>query len=244
MQDGPGTENSYGASPRPSRESVPILVMPGGYARRLAHIEPNYNATLSMRNITKSAEPLNVPADIPNVMRRAFSRLRNGRGGPVLVEIPHDVWDEEVPEPLDYRPVLSTRSGPDPEAVEAAVEMLVAASRPVIYAGQGVHYARAWPQLRALAERLGIPVCTSLEGKSAFPENHALALGSGGAAIPSRCGTSWMPRTWSSAWAARFTETPFGVQMPKGQAQIHATLDPDHVNKDYEAEWRCSAMRR
>src|SRR5262249_49445071 len=133
---------------------------------------------------TKSAEPLNVPADIPNVMRRAFSRLRNGRGGPVLVEIPHDIWNEEVPEPLDYRPVVSTRSGPDPKAVEVAVEMLLATRRRMIYAGQGIHYAGAWPQLRELAERLAIPVCTSLEGKSAFPEDHALALGSGGLAIP------------------------------------------------------------
>ena len=88
--------------------------MPGGYPRRLAHIAPNYNATISMRNVAKSVEPLNVPADIPSVMRRAFSRLRNGRGGPVIVEIPNDIWNEEVPEPLDYRPVLSTRSGPDP----------------------------------------------------------------------------------------------------------------------------------
>ena len=177
-----------------------------------------------------------MPADIPNVMRRAFSRLRNGRGGPVLVEIPHDIWDEEVPEPLDYRPVLSTRSGPDPEAVEAAVEMLVAASRPVIYAGQGVHYARAWPQLRALAERLGIPVCTSLEGKSAFPENHALALGSGGAAIPMTVRHFLDAADLVFGVGCSFTETPFGVQMPKGKRAIHATLDPDHVNKDYEAE--------
>ena len=236
MQVGPGTENSYGAIAQAFSESVPILVMPGGYARRLAHIEPNYNATLSMRSITKSAEPLNVPADIPNVMRRAFSRLRNGRGGPVLVEIPHDIWDEEVPEPIDYRPVLSTRSGPDPEAVEAAVEMLVAASRPVIYAGQGVHYARAWPQLRALAERLSIPVCTSLEGKSAFPENHALALGSGGAAIPMTVRHFLDAADLVFGVGCSFTETPFGVQMPKGKRAIHAMLDPDHVNKDYEAE--------
>jgi acetolactate synthase-1/2/3 large subunit len=141
-----------------------------------------------------------------------------------------------VPEPIDYRPVLSTRSGPDPEAVEAAVEMLVAASRPVIYAGQGVHYARAWPQLRALAERLSIPVCTSLEGKSAFPENHALALGSGGAAIPMTVRHFLDAADLVFGVGCSFTETPFGVQMPKGKRAIHATLDPDHVNKDYEAE--------
>jgi acetolactate synthase I/II/III large subunit len=236
MQVGPGTENSYGAIAQAYSESVPILVMPGGYARRLAHIEPNYNATLSMRNITKSAEPLNIPADIPNVMRRAFSRLRNGRGGPVLVEIPHDIWNEEVPEPLDYRPVLSTRSGPDPEAVEEAVKMLVSARRPVIYAGQGIHYARAWPQLRTLAERLAIPVCTSLEGKSAFPEDHALALGSGGVAIPRAVRHFLDAADLIFGIGCSFTETAFGVQMPRGKNVIHATLDPDHVNKDYEAE--------
>jgi acetolactate synthase-1/2/3 large subunit len=235
MQVGPGTENSYGAIAQAYSESVPILVMPGGYARRLAHVEPNYNATLSMRAVTKSAEPLNVPADIPNVFRRAFSRLRNGRGGPVLVEIPQDIWGEEVPEPLSYRPVLATRSGPDPRAVEEAVALLTAAKRPVIYAGQGVHYARAWPQLRALAERLALPVCTSLAGKSAFPENHALALGSGGAAVPKTVRHFLDAADLILGLGCSLTETPFGVQMPRGKTLIHATLDPDHVNKDYEA---------
>src|SRR5690606_17344415 len=184
MQLGPGTENSYGGIAQAYGESVPVLVMPGGYPRRLAHIEPNYNASISMRDVTKSAEPINVPADIPNILRRAFSRLRNGVKAPVLVEIPNDIWNEEVPGPLNYRPVVTTRSGPDPKAVVAAVDLLLEARKPVLYAGQGIHYAKAWPQLRALAERLAIPVCTSLEGKSAFPEDHPLALGAGGAAVP------------------------------------------------------------
>ena len=236
MQLGPGTENSYGAIAQAYSESVPILVMPGGYPRRQAHIDPNYNATIAMREVTKSAEPINIPAEIPNIFRRAFSRLRNGRGGPVLVEIPNDIWDEEVPEPLDYRPVLATRSGPDPQAVRDAVELLVSAKRPVLYAGQGVHYARAWPQLRKLAEWLAIPVCTSLEGKSAFPENHALALGSGGAAIPMTVRHFLDESDVVFGIGCSFTETSFGVQMPRGKKVIHATLDPDHVNKDYEAD--------
>lgn len=236
MQLGPGTENSYGAIAQAYSESVPILVMPGGYPRRQAHIDPNYNATIAMREVTKSAEPINIPAEIPNIFRRAFSRLRNGRGAPVLVEIPNDIWDEEVPEPLDYRPVLATRSGPDPEAVRDAVELLVSAKRPVLYAGQGVHYARAWPQLRKLAEWLAIPVCTSLEGKSAFPENHVLALGSGGAAIPMTVRHFLDESDVVFGIGCSFTETSFGVQMPRGKKVIHATLDPDHVNKDYEAD--------
>jgi len=236
MQSGPGTENAYGGVAQAYSESVPILVMPGGYSRRLAHVGANYNATVSMRDVTKSAEPINIPSELPSIMRRAFSRLRNGRGGPALVEIPGDIWDEEVPEPLDYRPVVSTRSGPDPVAVRKAVDLLVSSRRRVIYAGQGIHYAKAWPQLRALAERLAIPVCTSLEGKSAFPENHPLALGSGGAAIPMTVRHFLDEADIIFGIGCSFTETAFGVEMPKGKTVIHSTLDPDHVNKDYEAD--------
>ena len=137
-----------------------------------------------MGTFTKSVEQLTSGAEVANVFRRAFTQLRNGRGGPCVVEIPRDVWGEDVPENFNYTPVVATRYGPDPDAVREAAELLVGAKRPVIYAGQGVHYARAWPQLRALAELLAAPVCTSLEGKSAFPENHPLALGAGGAAMP------------------------------------------------------------
>ena len=184
MQHGPGAENAFGGVAQAFGESVPVLVLPMGYPRRLAHIAPNFNSTTSMRTVTKSAEPIVLPAEIPNIFRRAFSRLRNGRGGPVLVEIPNDIWNEEIAEPLDYQPVFATRYGPDPADVSRAAAILAAAKRPVIYAGQGVHYARAWPQLKALAERLAAPVVTSLGGKSAFPENHPLALGAGGVSFP------------------------------------------------------------
>jgi acetolactate synthase-1/2/3 large subunit len=74
--------------------------------------------------------------------------------------------------------------GPDPEAISAAAKALLRAKRPVIYAGQGVHYAQAWAELRELAELLGAPVMTSLAGKSAFPEDHPLALGCAGVSKP------------------------------------------------------------
>ena len=236
-QSGPGIENSYGAVAQAYAESVPVLVMPGGYARRQAHIDPNFNPTISMRDVTKSTEPANDARELVNIMRRAFSKLRNGRGGPVLVEIPNDIWDEEVPDPLTYKPVVSTRSGPDPDAVKKAVDVLLQAKRPVIYAGQGIHYAKAWPQLKELAEHLGIPVSTSLEGKSAFPEDHALALGSGGAAIPMTIRHFLDEADVIFGVGCSFTETAFGVQMPKSPKRvIHATLDADHINKDYESE--------
>ncbi len=114
-------------------------------------------------------------------MRRAFTQAQNGRPRPTMVEIPTDVYGEEVAEPLMLPPHdAAVRTAPDPVAVGEVARVLVAAARPVIYAGQGVHYAKAWAQLRELAELLEAPVTTSLEGKSAFPENHPLSLGSGG----------------------------------------------------------------
>ena len=236
MQHGPGTENAYGGIAQAYSESVPILVLPAGYPRRLAHVDPNYHASRQMASVSKSAEPIVSAAEVSNVLRRAFTRLRNGRGGPVLVEIPVDLWDEEVPEPLAYTPVLRTRYGPDPADVRRAARLLAEAERPVIYAGQGVHYAKAWDQLRELAELLAAPVTTSLEGKSAFPEDHPLALGSGGAAIPKAVRRFLDEADVIFGVGCSFTETPFGTQLPLDKRVVHATLDPMHLNKDLPAE--------
>ena len=235
MQHGPGSENAYGGIAQAYGESVPLLVMPMGYPRRIAHIHPNFNSTQAMKPIAKSTEPITSVGEIANVMRRAFTRLRNGRGGPVVVEVPADLMNEELDGELAYEPVPSTRSGPDPEAVAKAAEMLMAAERPVIYAGQGVHYAKAWPQLKALAEHLAIPVCTSLEGKSAFPEDHPLSLGTGGLAMPRPVRSFLDGADLIFGIGCSFTETNFGVSMPKGKTVIHATLDPMDLNKDVPA---------
>ena len=231
MQHGPGTENAYGGVAQAYSESVPVLVLPQGYARRIAHIPDNYNATVSMRDISKLAEPLNVAGEVGNVMRRAFSQLRNGRLRPVIVELPWDVLPEDLAEPLDYHCSSSNRSGPDPAAIQVAAKMLVEAKRPVIYAGQGVHWAGAYAELRELAEMLAIPVSTSLEGKSCFDETHPLALGSGGAAIPGQLRHFLDEADLIFGIGCSFSETAFGVRMPKGKRVIHATLDPADVNK-------------
>jgi thiamine pyrophosphate-dependent acetolactate synthase large subunit-like protein len=236
MQHGPGTENAYGGIAQAYSESVPILVLPAGYPRRLAYVDPNYHASRQMAAVTKSAEPIVSAAEVANVLRRAFTRLRNGRGGPVLVEIPTDLWEEEVPEPLAYTPVLRARYGPDPADVRRAARLLAEAERPVIYAGQGVHYAKAWDQLRELAELLAAPVTTSLEGKSAFPEDHPLALGSGGVGIPKAVRRFLDASDVIFGVGCSFTETSFGTQLPLDKRVVHATLDPMHLNKDLPVE--------
>jgi len=231
MQHGPGTENAYGGVAQAFSESVPILVMPGGYARRLAWVERNYNASVQMRGVTKSAEPVTSGKELSAIMRRAFTRLKSGRGGPCLVEVPNDVWNEEA-DPSDYVPSRPLRTGPDPDAIREAAKLLLAAKRPVLYAGQGVHWAEAWGELKALAELLAIPVTSSLQGKSAFDETHPLSLGSGSLAIPGTVHHFLKEADLILGIGCSFTQTNFGVMMPAGKAIIHATLDPTDVNKD------------
>ncbi|WP_027577294.1 thiamine pyrophosphate-requiring protein [Bradyrhizobium sp. WSM1743] len=235
MQNGPGAENAMGGVAQCFGDSVPVLVLPMGYQRRLSNIEPNFNSSQAMKAFSKSAEPIILASEVCNVFRRAFAKLKNGRGGPVIVEIPEDMWNEEVPEPLNYTPVLRARYGADPADIKQAASLLINAKRPVIYAGQGVHYARAWSQLKRLAERLAIPVTTSLGGKSSFPETHALSLGSGGLAVP-RAVTKFLGEAdVIFGIGCSFTETYFGIAMPKGKTIIHSTLDPNHINKDIQA---------
>ena len=230
MQHGPGTENAYGGVAQAYTESVPVLVLPQGYARRLTYVRDNYNASVSMRDITKLAEPITVAVETPNILRRAFTALRNGRLRPTVVEMPLDVLEEEI-EPFDYQPVVQTRSAPDPEAVKRVAKQLVEAGRLVIHAGQGVHWANAYAELKELAELLAAPVSTSLEGKSCFDETHELSLGSGGAAIPGQLRYFLDNADLIFGIGCSLSETAFGVRMPANKKLIHATLDTADLNK-------------
>jgi acetolactate synthase-1/2/3 large subunit len=236
MQHGPGVENSFGGVAQAYGDSVPIVVIPGGYPRRLTNVRPNFNAFLNFQHVTKWAEQVTVADAIPDAMRRAFTQVRNGRPRPVLVEIPVDLMTEDVPEPLDYVPALRTRTAPDPAAVSEVARVLVAAERPVLYAGQGVHYARAWEPLRALAELLECPVTTSLEGKSAFPETHPLSLGSGGRSNPRAVRRFLDDADVIFGIGCSFGTTNYGVKMPRGKRIVHATLDPADLSKDLRAD--------
>jgi len=237
MQNGPGAENAFGGVAQAYSESSPILVMPSGYPRRLMNYYPNFNSSQNFKNITKWCEPLTMGRAIPEVMRRAFSQVRNGRPGPVLIEIPGDVFREEVPESWEHVPPPKTRTAPDPEAVRETAEVLANSERPVIYAGQGVHYAQAWAELKELAETWNIPVTTSLEGKSAFPENHTLSLGSGGRSNPKAVREFLDKADLIFGLGCSFAYTAFGVAMPRGKTIIHATVDPMDFNKDVPAQY-------
>jgi acetolactate synthase I/II/III large subunit len=237
MQHGPGTENSFGGVAQAYGDSSPVVVLPGGYPRRLINVRPNFNAYLNYQHITKWCEQVTVAEAVPDAMRRAFTQVKNGRPRPVLVEIPSDVLAEDIGSELSYNKAPRTRSGPDPQAVSQVAEELVNAERPVIYAGQGVHYARAWQPLRELAELLEAPVTGSLEGKSAFPEDHPLSLGVGSRAIPKAVRHFLNKADVIFGIGCSFATTNYGVRLPRqGPKYIQATLDAADLNKELPIE--------
>jgi acetolactate synthase-1/2/3 large subunit len=236
MQSGPGAENAFGGVAQAYGESAPIVVLPGGYTRALTTVQPNFSSYLNYQHVTKLCEIVTVPEAAPDALRRAFTQVRNGRPRPALVEIPSDLMNEEIPEPLHYRPAPTARYTPDPADVRKAADMLLAAERPVLYAGQGVHYAQAWAPLRTLAELLEAPVTTSLGGKSAFPEDHPLSLGSGGRAYPKTVHHFLHNADLIFGIGCSFSISSFAVKMPKGKRYLHATLDPADINKDVPVE--------
>lgn len=237
MQYGPGCENAFGGVAQAYADSVPIVVLPGGNLRHLINIPPNFNSFINFRHITKWIEQVTLPSVVPDAMRRAFTQVKNGRPGPVLVEFPMDLLPEEMPGPLNYTPAIVGKTCPDPQAVKEVAHALVEAKRPVIYAGQGVHYARAWDELRELAELLAAPVTTSLPGKSAFPENHPLSLGSGGRAFPKAVHYFIQNSDVIFGIGCSFSSTLFGISMPPGKVIIHATVDSLDLNKDVSARF-------
>jgi len=234
MQQGPGAENAFGGVAQAFADSVPLLALPGGEPFRRLGVAPTFEAVPNYRGITKWATLLYTPESIPAVMRRAFTQLKHGRLGPVLVEMNSDVMNAEYPAAVvDYQPVPRHASAASPEDVRELVTALLNASNPVINAGQGVLYAEATPELVEFAELTHIPVLTTLAGKSGFPENHKLSLGTGASS-----GTLMVHRFLQSTdfvlgIGTSFTKTVFNAPMPAGISLAQVTNCAEDLNKDY-----------
>ena len=238
MQNGPGAENGFGGVAQAFSESVPILLLPAGMARDRRGVHPNFYPTRSYETITKWSEEMNLVERIPSLMRRAFTKLRSGRPGPVLLEIPQDVATAELPEELfDYEPPRAVLQQADPADVSRAAAALLAAARPVIQAGQGVLYAEASDELVELAEFLQSPVMTTLPGKSAFPENHPLALGTGGPSTTAMVNKYLKGADLVFAVGASLTKSFFAVPIADDKIFVHATNDEDAIGREYKCNY-------
>jgi acetolactate synthase I/II/III large subunit len=233
MQHGPGAENAFPGVAQAFTDNVPLLVLPAGEASLRQGIKPVFSAVDNYAHVTKWRAFVSNPDRIAATMRHAFYRLRTGKSGPVLIETTVDALAGELKRELDYEPVAGSRFAPDPAAIAAALDALLAAQAPVIYAGQGVLFAEASGELVELAERLDCPVLTTMPGKSAFPEQHPLSLGASAITKPAHLMHFLNAADCVFGIGTSFTRTLYGTNVPPGKVLIQATNSEEDVNKDY-----------
>ncbi len=237
MQSGPGAENAFGGVAQAYADSVPILLLPAAASRDRLGIPPTFSPSRSYETITKWSAQIPAASQVTEVMRRAFTKLRSGRPGPVLLEIPSDVGAEELDElDFDYEAPPIVRTAADPDAISRAAAALLAADRPIIHVGQGVLYAEATEGLRQVAEFLQAPVMTTMAGKSGFPENHPLSVGTGATSIPEGVHHYLTRSDLVFGIGCSFSKTNFGAPIPPGKVVIHSTNDDTDINKDYKCQ--------
>ncbi|MCW3782100.1 thiamine pyrophosphate-requiring protein [Defluviimonas salinarum] len=236
VQYGPGSENAAGAVAQCYGDNVPVLHMPGGYARADQGIQPNFNGARNMQLINKWCEMVLTADRIPQMMQNAFAMLKNGRPGPVTLEVPIDIFTEEVdPALLDsYKPQRRSVPHANPADIAEMADILLAAENPVIIAGQGILYAEAWDELVELAELTDTPVISTLNGKSCFPENHPLSVGCAGGARPDGVNRALERADVYLGLGTSFTTSDYITPFPKaGRKFVQLTNWEGDISKDY-----------
>ncbi|MCC6531696.1 MAG: hypothetical protein IT531_04040 [Burkholderiales bacterium] len=225
-----GIQMAYGAIAQAWEDSSPVLVITEGVSQGASR-HTHYDIAEALRPVTKWVGKIDRADLVPDYMRRAFTHLRSGRAGPVLLIVPRDLGEYD-PDEAPYSPVKGWRSGPDPDDVKAAVTALLAAKRPLLYVGEGVYYADATEELLHFAEMGVLPVLTTLKAKGAFPENHPLALGVRGSAaahflqnadVVFSIGSSLFPNRFSHA-----------IPEPRAKTIIQCTVDTLDINRSYQ----------
>jgi acetolactate synthase-1/2/3 large subunit len=234
MQYGPGVENAFAGVATAYSDSVPLLLLPLGHPLDRQGVAPLFSARDGFRSVTRHVELVTSPGRAGDAMRRAYAALRLGRPGPVMVEIPSDVAEQPVPAgDTDWPTIRRVVSAGDPAEVQTAARLVCSARRPVILAGQGVLYAQATDQLVAFAELLGLPVATTLLGKSAFPETHPLSLGCA-TQVTTQAAAEFIARAdLVLAIGCSLTRHATTVDIPNHIPIVQITSDPTDIHKDY-----------
>lgn len=236
VQSQAGAENAMGGIAQAYADNIPILLMPGGISLSQLGVKPNFSALQNYQGWVKQVETVLSPNEVGNVMRRSFNALRNGPPGPVVVEMTSDVCSLEIPKDSEnYCSPRSAKIIPSQNDIRDAVKYLMKAKKPLIWAGGGVLMSGASKELKKLVEFTGIPVFTTMQGKSAFDERHPLSLGAG-------CGTTTLAaHNWLKnsdvvlVLGSSLTRTPYGQVLSSEKTLLHNTIDPEDLNKDVSA---------
>src|ERR1700730_12801553 len=248
---GPGSANLPIALGNSYLDSLPFLAWPatvptsqfnrGAFQELYRHYQADFPSTV--RAYCKRVFQPTRGEMVPLAVRQGWKTMMTGRPGPVVLDVPFDVFREaaaeETPKPEEWSANISCRCGADPEGVKTAVAMLLSAERPVILIGQGVKYGGAAADLKALAEKLQIPVASSASGLGGLDASHPLALGLVARNGPYQAnhatrqadvllplGVRFDDRT-SSSWLPGYSFTIPPTKL------IHVDIDPDEIGRNY-----------
>ena len=227
-----GIQMAYGAIAQAWEDSSPLLVIAEGLNRGTSR-HTHFDMPGALKSVTKWVGVIDQGELVPDYVRRAFTHLRSGRPGPVVLIIPRDAGEYDEDE-HPYTPVKGWRSGPDPADVQSAISALLAAKKPIVYAGEGVLYADAAPELKQFAEAAQLPVLTTLKAKSVFPESHPLSLGArGNMADHFLRESDLIFSVGSSLFPNRFSHA---IPSPAQKTIIQCTVDILDINRSYETK--------
>ncbi|HLK63990.1 MAG TPA: thiamine pyrophosphate-binding protein [Bryobacteraceae bacterium] len=249
---GPGLTNAATGVANAALDSIPMVVIAGDVPSHYFGRHPHQEINLHMdgdqfqiyRPFCKRIYRVDRPADLPRIVERAFHLSQTGRPGPVLVDVPMDIFSADLPiDAFQKMPAPVARPAIDPEAVKRIIDALSEAKHPVIYAGGGVLSSGATAELAALAEALEIPVAHTLMGKGCMHEDHPLLLGMTGfwgtpianemcrtADLILAVGTR-LAEASSSSWDPRFT-----FAIPPGRL-MHIDIDPAEIGRNFPTEF-------
>ncbi len=242
---GPGATNTLTGIAGAYADNIPVLLLMGQVplAQLGKEVQQEVSASI-FDTLVKWRGTMAKVEDIPALMRRAFTALRSGSPGPVVLEMPQDVLMTEAPdEALEYQPVGPGRkAAPDAEEVARAADLLVNAKMPVLNLGGGVLSAEAWDEAKELAELLSMPVATTMVAKGVFPEDHPLAMGMGcyprsryasGASLHMNRKADVVLAVGNSYRLPNGTD---GRPIPEDVSLIHVNADVEDLNKTYLAD--------
>jgi acetolactate synthase-1/2/3 large subunit len=250
----PGLTNAATGVANAALDCIPMVVIAGDvqsyYYGKHPHQEVNLHADASQyeiyRPFVKRAWRVDTPELFPEILEKAFQLAESGQPGPVLVNVPMDVFSTEIDVALFDRLKRNTKAlakpSIDDETARTIVERLIGARDPLIHVGGGIALARAYDELRALADHLQIPVSHSLMGKGVLPDDHPLVLGMTGFWGTQFTNDHCMKADWVLALGTRFKEADssswypgYTFDFPPAKL-IHIDIEPQEIGRNFPTE--------
>lgn len=238
-----GIQYAYGALAQAYEDMTPILCIADGIQTSINGVK-RYDVSNAFNSVAKWNGCINKPHRVTEYMNRAYSYLRSGSSGPVILQAPRDLGEYEA-EDYPYTPPKGWKHQGDPKDVKVAVRALLGAKKPLILAGQGIFYGDACQELLKFAEMVQVPVLTTLKGKSCFPENHPLAVGVKGQPSVAMLETSDLVFTLGCSLNPGRRYGGFAHQIPDTTRSdlgavsnrkkiVQCTIEPMDVNRYYQ----------